>query len=299
MIEIHRCPVCEGNTFIPFISSLDHSISREMFTLIKCKDCELVMTSPRPSNDQLDKYYTSPAYTSHISTPNNIIDKIYLRARNFTLNWKLSLIKKYAPTPAEKRLFDFGCGTGEFLRAAKLNGWLTVGMEPSLFARQQSDPVIRQDIQSTMKEIINDNNRFQIITLWHVLEHVEDLNTTLQELKQLLVQRGTIFIAVPNHTSWDAKHYKQNWAGFDVPRHFWHFSMKSMTYLLEKHALNVVKIIPMRLDAFYISLLSEKYRNNEQVSIMAMINAFFKGIHSNHRARKSMEYSSLIYVVKK
>jgi 2-polyprenyl-3-methyl-5-hydroxy-6-metoxy-1,4-benzoquinol methylase len=270
-----------------------------MFTLIKCIDCELLITSPRPSNTQLDKYYTSPAYTSHISTAKNILDKVYLRARSFTLKWKLSLIEEHAPASQEKTLFDFGCGTGEFLKAAKSNGWLTTGMEPSLFARQQSDPAIRPHVRASIKDVINDNKRFQVITLWHVLEHVEDLNLTLQELKQLLIQSGTIFIAVPNHTSWDAKHYKQHWAGFDVPRHFWHFSMKSMTRLLEKNALTVVKIIPMRLDAFYISLLSEKYQNNEQVSILGMVKAFFKALYSNQRARKSMEYSSLIYVVKK
>ncbi|HET6541051.1 MAG TPA: class I SAM-dependent methyltransferase [Chryseolinea sp.] len=299
MIEIHRCPICDGNTFIPFTSILDHSISREKFTLNKCRNCELLITSPRPSNNQLDKYYTSPAYTSHISTAKNIIDKVYLTARNFTLKWKLSLIEKNTFDTSEKKLFDFGCGTGEFLKAAKLHGWQIAGMEPSPFARQQSDPAIRGDIQPSMKEFTNENKKFQVITLWHVLEHVEDLNTTLQELKRLLVESGTIFIAVPNHTSWDAKHYKQNWAGFDVPRHFWHFSMKSMTRLLEKHALTVVKIIPMRLDAFYISLLSEKYRNNDQVSILGLMKAFFKGLLSNHRARKNMEYSSLIYVVKK
>jgi len=299
MIETHRCPVCDGNTFIPFLNSPDHSISREMFSMIKCRDCELLITSPRPSNNEFDKYYTSPAYTSHISAAKNILDKTYLSVRNFTLKWKLSLIEKHTPASPEKKLFDFGCGTGEFLKTAKFNGWITAGMEPSLFARQQSDPAIRPDIHASMKEIINDNNRFQVITLWHVLEHVEDLNSTLQELKNLLVQSGTIFIAVPNHTSWDAKHYKQNWAGFDVPRHLWHFTMKSMTRLLEKHALTVVKIIPMRLDAFYISLLSEKYRNHDRVSILAMIKAFFKALHSNHRARKNMEYSSLIYVVKK
>jgi SAM-dependent methyltransferase len=300
MIEIHRCPVCDGNTFIPFLNCQDHSISREMFTLIKCKDCQLLITSPRPANNQLEKYYTSPAYTSHISTAKNVIDKIYLTVRNFTLKWKISLIKKYSPGSPEKSLLDFGCGTGEFLRAAKSNGWqTTTGIEPSLVAREQSDPTIRPDIHASLKDIANDNKRFHVITLWHVLEHVEDLNSTLQDLKKLLAPDGTIFIAVPNHTSWDGNHHKQNWAGFDVPRHFWHFSMTNMTRLLEKHALAVIKIVPMRLDAFYISLLSEKYRNNEQVSLKGMIKAFFQGLYSNHRARKSMEYSSLIYVVKK
>jgi 2-polyprenyl-3-methyl-5-hydroxy-6-metoxy-1,4-benzoquinol methylase len=299
MIDIHSCPVCEGSAFVPFITCLDHSISRENFTLRRCTNCELLITSPRPSGDQLEKYYVSPAYTSHIGTAKNLIDKIYLSVRKFTLKWKLSVINKNANASPEKRLFDFGCGTGEFLKVAKLNGWITVGMEPSSAARQQSDQIIARDIKASFNEVINDAKQFDTITLWHVLEHVEDLNTTLQTLKGLLQQSGTIFIAVPNHTSWDGKHYQHNWAGYDVPRHLWHFNMKSMKHLLKKHALTVDQIIPMRLDAFYITLLSEKYRNKESFSIVGMIRAFFKALNSNYQARRNTEYSSLIYVVKK
>jgi len=299
MIEINRCPICDGRTFLPFITTQDYSISREIFPIIRCTNCGLLVTSPRPSNDKLGRYYTSPAYTSHVNTAKNIIDKIYFRARQFTLKWKLSILENTILISSQKNLLDFGCGTGEFLKVAKSNGWSTMGMEPSHFARKQADATIAQDIKASTEEVTGHNKRFNAITLWHVLEHVENLNETLKTLKDLLEQSGIIFIAVPNHTSWDSEHYKQYWAGYDVPRHLWHFNTKSMQRLLKNHALTVVRIIPMRLDAFYVSLLSEKYRDGKSVSIVGMIKAFFNGLRSNYSARRSMEYSSLIYVIKK
>lgn len=299
MIEIDRCPICNGRAFTHFITCQDHSISRETFSIIRCLACDFLITSPRPSNDQLGKYYTSPAYTSHINTAKNVIDQIYLTARQFTLKWKLSLVEKNTPNANQKILFDFGSGTGEFLKIAKSTGWITTGMEPSSFARQQADPAIAQDIKTSLKEVINENKKFNAITLWHVLEHVEDLNGTLATLKDLLAQNGIIFIAVPNHPSWDGAHYKQHWAGYDVPRHLWHFNTKSLERLMNKHALTVIRVIPMRLDAFYVSLLSEKYRNSDSISIVGMIKALVNGLRSNHHAGRSMEYSSLIYIVKK
>ena len=299
MIEIQSCPVCNGQAFDPIATCIDHSISREKFSIIRCTECELLITSPRPAKDQMDKYYASQAYTSHISTAKNMMDKMYLFVRGFTLKWKLSLVETKTIPSTSRRLLDFGCGTGEFLKTAKLHGWQTTGMEPSPLARQQSDPAISLDVKASLQEIIKDDKKFDVITLWHVLEHVEDLNTTLQDLSRLLAQNGTIFIAVPNHNSWDGKHYHQNWAGYDVPRHLWHFSMKNMKHLMEKHSLSVAKIIPMRLDAFYISLLSEKYGNNGSFSVPGMIKALLNALKSNRYAKKNMEYSSLIYVVKK
>jgi len=298
MIEIQNCPVCDNNEFTPFLTCLDHSISRENFTLVQCNNCQLIITSPRPSNHELSKYYSSPAYTSHIAAAQSVFDKIYLTARSFALKWKLSLVKKYTISN-QKKILDFGCGTAEFLKLAKQNGWATVGMEPSDQARNNSHPSIIKDVRPTLTDVINEGHKFDAITLWHVLEHVEDLNTTLVALKTMLAQNGTIFIAVPNHTSFDGKHYGQNWAGYDVPRHLWHFNKNSMKRLLENHALRIATIIPMRLDAFYISLLSEKYQQKKSLSILGITKALFNALTSNFRARNTMNYSSLIYVIKK
>jgi len=297
MIEIHVCPICNGKNLVPFLSCEDHSVSHETFSLIKCPTCELLITTPRPLTNELNKYYASPAYTSHISQAKTIIDKLYLTARTHTLKWKSKLVQKNTAS-AEHQIFDFGCGTGEFLKSMKLMGWQTVGMEPSPFARQQSDDAISANIKASMDEVINLNRTFDAITLWHVLEHVEHLNETIQKLKNLLAQNGTIFIAVPNHISKDAKHYREHWAGYDVPRHLWHFGITSMKLLASRHDLTIAKILPMRLDAYYISLLSEKYKSNS-FSVTGITNAIFTALRSNYAARKNMEYSSLIYVLKK
>jgi ubiquinone/menaquinone biosynthesis C-methylase UbiE len=298
MTEIHECPVCSGRNLLPDIQCIDHSVSHETFSLSKCQNCELLITTPRPSNIELDKYYVSAAYTSHIGKAKTIVDKLYLAARNYTLKWKLSLVKKNTQIHG-KRLLDFGCGTGEFLKVAKSDGWQILGMEPSAHARRQSNTTVSNEIKSSLHEVINANVQFDAITLWHVLEHVEDLNITLSKLKDLLTKHGTIFIAVPNHTSRDAIHYGAYWAGYDVPRHLWHFGMKNMKLMADNHALTIHKIIPMRLDAYYISLLSEKYKNNNSFSLAGTLAAIVNALSSNYAARSNNEYSSLIYVLKK
>ena len=298
MIDIHSCPVCGGKNFTPFLECTDHSVSHETFRLLKCDACDLVITSPRPDATALGEYYISPSYISHFSTAKTVIDKVYLLARNFTLRWKLSIVKKHT-SRASGLLLDYGCGTGEFLRTAKSKGWQVLGMEPSKFARQQSDQATANYIKASLQEVADTNMRFDAITLWHVLEHIDDLNFTIQKLKELLAQNGTIFIAVPNHTSEDGKVYKQYWAGYDVPRHLWHFGMKNMKILAANHGLAMNNVIPMRLDAYYVSLLSEKYKNQNSFSIKGIMNAILIGIKSNYTAKRNNEYSSLIYVLKK
>jgi 2-polyprenyl-3-methyl-5-hydroxy-6-metoxy-1,4-benzoquinol methylase len=298
MINISDCPACNATQFTPFITCVDHSVSHETFSIIKCTQCELLITNPRPEHAQIDKYYESPAYTSHIGSAQNTWDKIYLRARSITLKWKLSLLQKHSHASSQKSILDYGCGTGEFLKVAKLRGYKSSGVEPSQHARQQAHHSIAMDIKSSLSEI-SCEDKFDAITLWHVLEHIDNINPTIENLKSYLAENGTIFIAVPNHKSWDAEHYKAFWAAYDVPRHLWHFNKKSMASLLEKHNLTISNILPMWLDAFYVSLLSEKYRNKAQLTPMGITNALINGFRSNHKARRNLEYSSLIYVVKK
>jgi 2-polyprenyl-3-methyl-5-hydroxy-6-metoxy-1,4-benzoquinol methylase len=243
----------------------------------------------------LGKYYASSNYISHQKKAQTFLDGIYLLVRQFTLKWKLKLIENNSSHP-NKMLLDFGCGTGEFIRVAKLNGWQTTGIEPSSKARQEAPPEILQDIWPTLKEI-NSDVKFDVITLWHVLEHVPDLNDTLQHLKSRSNEHGTIFIAVPNHSSHDGNYYKENWAGYDVPRHLWHFNCHSMKNLIDRNSLVLRKIIPMRLDAYYVAMLSEKYQHDGKLTIPSLIRAMFNASRSNNLAKHDMQYSSLIYVV--
>ena len=168
-------------------------------------------------------------------------------------------------------------------------------MEPSQTARQNADSSISPDILPSLQELRRTQKKFDVITAWHVLEHVDELNETVETLASMLYDDGKIFIAVPNHCSWDADHYKKYWAAYDVPRHLWHFNINSMTQLLNTHGLNVETILPMRLDAFYISLLSEHYKTGAS-TVNGLATALINGSRSNFAARQNNEYSSLIFI---
>jgi 2-polyprenyl-3-methyl-5-hydroxy-6-metoxy-1,4-benzoquinol methylase len=298
MIEVHTCPACGENGFKTFLTCPDHSISNEKFNLKQCAHCGLVATSPRPETEDLYRYYLSDVYTSHTRRAKNLLDKLYILARGFTLKWKSSLVARNTRVSGEKSILDFGCGTAQFLEFMKREEWNIAGIEPSHIARQNT----HESIQPVVVKSIDDlppKKTYSAITLWHVLEHVHDLDETLQALKERLQNDGTLFIAVPNHPCWDAKKYQSYWAGYDVPRHLWHFSRKSMELLLTKNNLRLIEIIPMRLDAIYVSILSEKYLLKGKLTTAKILKGAINGIRSNLSARKTMEYSSLIYVVKK
>jgi SAM-dependent methyltransferase len=210
--------------------------------------------------------------------------------RTLTLRWKRSLVEKFK-SPGE--ILDFGCGTGEFLGVMKKNQWTVNGVEPSGNARTRAEAHCGQKIYSSLSEL--PQTSLDIITLWHVLEHVSDLNSTLIQLKALLKKDGIIFIAVPNYESPDADHYKNYWAGYDVPRHLWHFSQESMNRLIARNGFQLIGTRPMLLDSFYVSILSEKYRNGS--ILKSFWNAFVSGLRSNNRARQGKNHSSLIYIV--
>lgn len=297
MIDIKQCPICNGADFSPYLTCIDHSVSHETFGILQCNNCELLITSPRPDETDLEKYYLSPTYTSHINQGKSLLDRTYLLARTFTLKWKLSLLEKYH-SKQKGSILDFGCGVGQFLNVALKGGWMTTGVEPSKVARMNADPMVSQNIAPSLQDIAAQPKKFDAITAWHVIEHVSELSKTIEILKQLLKDNGTMFIAVPNHNSWDARHYKSYWAAYDVPRHLWHFNIHSMTSLLSAHSLNVTRVVPMRLDAFYVSLLSERYGGGS-IGLNGLAKTLINGLRSNRSAKKNMEYSSLIYIVKK
>ncbi len=287
------CPLCHSSEFSNVLVAKDYTTTQETFQIQKCVSCQFVFTNPRPTSNEIGKYYQSDTYISHTDGGKGILDRVYLLARNFTLRWKQKLIVRKS---SSGELLDVGCGTGEFINHMKAEGWQVTGMEPTTSAREKASQKIQQKIYPDLASI---NQQFHVITLWHVLEHVHELNETVVKIKSLLKDTGTIFIAVPNHESPDAKMYQQNWAAYDVPRHLWHFSKTTMQHLMDKHGLKVQEIIPMKLDAYYVSLLSEKYKSSSQSGIVAMLKATLQGLRSNLKAKKDTNQSSLIYIIQK
>lgn len=275
-----------------FLKVKDHSVSGEEFELLYNSEFVFLETTPQPSLEKLPGYYKSEDYISHTDSRRNLFEMIYHLVKTRTLKRKLKIINTYSKN--EKALLDFGCGTGDFLKVAKQNKWKVFGIEPNDQARQIANSKLDGLVFTPEQFLKFETERFDVITLWHVLEHVPDLNTHLALFKKLLKPNGTLIIAVPNYKSYDAKIYKSYWAAFDVPRHLWHFSRTAINKLMALNKMDVKKTYPMLFDAFYVSLLSEKYKTGR----MNPLKAFCIASLSNLKAIKTKEYSSLIYVVK-
>lgn len=271
----------------PFLNCIDYTVSKESYEVMLNEEYDMLVTSPVPSN--LETYYLSEEYISHTDSKKGFIDKIYQLVKNYTLKKKLKLINSF--NTESKTILDVGAGTGDFLKVCKENNWEIKGIEPSDKARK----IAEEKSIKLNKEITEiKNTSFDVITLWHVLEHIPNLVEYTNQLKKLLKPNGVLIIAVPNYKSYDAEYYKEFWAAYDVPRHLWHFSKNSIQKIFSNINMNVEKILPMKFDSFYVSLLSEKYKNKKSKTVKA----FLIGLKSNLKARKNGEYSSLMYIIK-
>ena len=275
-----------------YISVKDHSVSSEEFHLLVNNEFGYLETSPQPSLEKLPEYYKSEDYISHTDTKRNLLEKVYHVVRNISLNRKLKLINSF--TSEDKNLLDVGCGTGDFLQIAQQNDWTVFGVEPNNEARQIANSKTNNSVSDIEQLLEFPKQSFDVITLWHVLEHLPNLEEQVSILKSLLRENGRLIIAVPNYKSYDAEYYKNFWAAFDVPRHLWHFNQESISKLFSKENMEVVERHPMKFDSYYVSLLSEKYKSGW----MNIFNAFRIGFTSNLKAKRSGEYSSLIYILK-
>jgi 2-polyprenyl-3-methyl-5-hydroxy-6-metoxy-1,4-benzoquinol methylase len=293
MEKIEKCPICEMEVLEPFLNVTDYFLTKEQFTIVNCKNCGFRFTNPRPQQSKLSDYYKSVEYISHSNNKKGITNKIYHLIRNHNHKKKFSLIKKYSNNG--KSILDIGCATGEFLNFFKQRGWKTTGVEPGVEAGKFAKEQYNLDVYDE-REIINFADKsYDVITMWHVLEHVPSLNERMKEISRLINENGILVIAVPNSNSYDAKYYKNFWAAYDVPRHLYHFTKETLLLLIEKHGFMLEKISPMKFDSYYVSLLSEKYKNGKP----NFLNALYTGFISNYKARKSSNNSSIIFVCKK
>lgn len=281
------CPVCHGDMYRTKFELKDYAVSRETFRIAECTACGLQRTLPVPAN--LAPYYESEAYISHSKTKKGVINKLYHIAQRFNLSYKYRFLPKQKQPPS---IVDYGCGAGDFLKYVHQKAHQVRGVEPHAPSREK---LISQgfSVQST-EEYFREVTPADCITMWHVFEHVEDPNKLLQKHRRVLTEQGILIIAVPNRESADAAAYEKYWAAYDVPRHLWHFCENDIKHLAEQNGFTLAGVHGLPLDAFYISLLSEKYRGGN------FLRALAKASVSNiSAALSSANYSSKVYILRK
>lgn len=293
MEELTRCPVCGNNKTKTFLECSDHFFTNEKFTLVECEQCEFVFVNPRPTENELSRYYESPEYISHSATKKGLINTIYIKVRKHTLKKKFTLVNKFA---TGKSILDIGCASGELLNEFKQNGWTALGIEPNENARKLAIENYRLQVEAEPYLNKIEKESFDVISMWHVLEHVSNLPDRMKQLSEIIKDSGILVIALPNRKSHDADFYKEFWAAYDVPRHLYHFSPENVEMLFSRYGFKLISKLPMKFDAYYVSMLSEKYKSGKS----SFLKGIYRGFISNCRARKNNDnYSSLIYILKK
>jgi 2-polyprenyl-3-methyl-5-hydroxy-6-metoxy-1,4-benzoquinol methylase len=288
LINIKYCPICDNEKNSHFLSVKDHNVSNDMFKICKCDSCGFVFTNPKPSQNTIGDYYKSENYISHSGTKKGLVNSVYHLVRNYQIGKKQTLVSSLTK---DKTILDVGCGTGEFISFCKDKKWTVHGTEPDKNARKINK--VENNVFESIYSSELKNKTFNVITMWHVLEHVYNLTDDLERLKKLLEPQGHLVVAVPNHESYDAKNYGQNWAAYDVPIHLYHFRKKDIVTLFSKLGFTLKNVEPLFFDSYYISLLSEQKKGGNK------INAIKNGLISNIKAKKNNNHSSLIYILQK
>lgn len=293
MHSYNQCPVCLSENFKEVLQAKDHTVSKKDFSIAHCDNCTFRFTNPVPTQEEIGPYYQSDEYISHSDTNKGLINKAYQIVRKRTLKQKRRIIKRFTGKPSGA-LLDIGAGTGAFLNTMKNANWQVTGVEPDENARAKAKENWNLDLNPIEDFFQLEEGKYDAVTMWHVLEHVHELEAYLEKIFKLLKKDGKYIVAVPNYTSWDAGKYQEMWAAYDVPRHLYHFSPDSLQHLVERKGFKLVDIKRMPYDSFYVSMLSEKNQNGS--TIRGVWNGFCSWIAS---WSKKSRCSSIIYLIEK
>ena len=295
VVHYSNCPVCNSDDIVAVSESKDETVSKKLFQVWECKSCSVRFTQDVPGTNDIAPYYKSDAYISHSETAKGFINKLYHVARSYTLASKKRLVQKNS-SQRNGNLLDVGAGTGAFAAYMRNGGWTVTGLEPGATARENAKKLHNIELEPAEHLFKLTHSSFDVITLWHVLEHVHSLHEYMNAFRKLLTNKGSLIVAVPNYTSYDATVYSGAWAAYDVPRHLYHFSPKSTKRLLHQHGFKLTGYKPMWFDSFYVSLLSERYITGKNRLLKAFITGFISNLHA---FLKTQRCSSIIYIAKK
>jgi 2-polyprenyl-3-methyl-5-hydroxy-6-metoxy-1,4-benzoquinol methylase len=286
------CPWCGSEKAQIKLLVKDEFLTKEDFNICECLSCGLLYTIPRPSKDKIGLYYKSEEYYSHKENKKGFIPKVYETIKKFNLKHKYKLASNGIKAG---KVLDIGCGVGDFLHTAETHNWECTGVEPAEDAKAIAQKRTKGEIISSEELETIPDCYFDLITMWHVLEHIDNLKWQVKQLQRLTKPNGRIVIAVPNHKSYDAQYYKEQWAAYDVPRHLNHFNRKTLTKIFKSEGLELKKVDKLPWDAYYISYMSEQYKQHS----LPLLKGAFRGLVSNLKAKRTGEWSSIVYVFEK
>ena len=291
-LELDNCPLCGARNHVVYLNTKDYFFSCEDFSIHKCGNCGHLFTNPQPSADSIINYYKSERYLSHKEQAESLVEKIYSGVRWLNLRTKYKQISRGIPIG---RLLDYGCGRGDFLRFASMKGWESHGIERDEDARKFAAKLTEVNVYENHESLTHLQKSFDVITMFHVLEHIPNLHSTFSALNDLLKDNGRLALALPNPLSFDAQHYGRYWAAWDVPRHLHHFSRETIVRLAGQYGFRLNAIYPMYWDAFFVSMLSEEYMQSK----LRTLKSGLVGLLSNAKGIKSKQFSSLLYILTK
>lgn len=295
-IDSTSCPICSSKELKHFLECEDFYATHEVFTLKKCSSCQFILTDNAPNEKDIDKYYKAENYISHTDTDKGLFNKLYHYVREVSLKSKVKLIHEFAVYEDKGLLVDIGSGTGYFLDAMRDKHWLVTGIEKNEGARKVAKHKFDIDTQPDSYFYEIPPAKKDVVTMWHVLEHIENLDKLLTQVYNVLTPVGTFVVAIPNTDSYDAHYYKKFWAAYDVPRHLWHFNKSNFEKLANKYNFEIIATKPMLFDGFYISMLSEQYKKSFLASIQGLTKGFWFYLKTLFHSEKA---SSTIYILKK
>ena len=295
VVKINTCPVCSGSRFKKVMVCVDRQATGETFTICRCTGCGLLITKNAPVESQIGRYYDSPAYIPHSDSSKGLMNRAYHLVRRIMLFRKLRLIR-HACHIKRGTLLDIGTGTGYFPAYMLHKGWTVTAIEKSEQARRFAGRHFSVEVLPTEELFRQREEEYDAITMWHVTEHIEQLNETWEQIYKSLKRTGVLIVAVPNPRSYDAGVYGKDWAAYDVPRHLWHFTPSVMQQLGAKHGFILAERHTMPFDAFYISMMSER----QQKHSLALLRGFWTGLRGLAASSvKKDKSSSITYVFRK
>ena len=250
-------------------------LSKDTFNVVECA-CGFKFINPRPDPKEISKFYNLDTYHPH-QKGSGLIYFLFKMSRYLTYSWKMSLIKKYSSNNIVH--LDYGGGDGSFSKYVRYFNIKSYSYDP---------------IADKSNKTIDKDKKYNIVTLWHSLEHIHDLDNFFNTL-DCIVNNGRIIVAVPNFNAFEKKYFKDAWAAYDIPRHLYHFDHITLEKLFYKKGYNLIDKRRMILDTIYISFLSRKIANIGYVKtlwiiILSIVKVLYNGPNSS---------SSLLYVFKK